>query len=275
MKVLIPISGGINSTYAAWRWLSQTSHEVISVYFKESNLPDDDIQAGEDAGIAVKDWLKANVRDFTWLSPLVVDPIADERLPIRNGVTIEDSKGNVSLMLNRKNKIITVAKDNSCDGIVSGYSLENTATDRMWHIREHSSGVIWSGKTFFCSTADIELDIRSIDPFPSRTDTGTFLESLSGRFEQYEALPSALRDLVYKGNFKDDIDICWRRGTWDAYEKFSGTGAEFDQWMAEKTFAGKWRPDAFDASKVEGEGYFYRNNPITWLKALRDGGYNF
>lgn len=273
MKVLIPISGGINSTYAAWRWLSQTSHEVVSVHFKESNLPDVQIQAGEDAGIAVKDWLKANVRDFTWLSPLVVDPIADERLPIRNGVTIEESKGNVSLLLNRRNKIVTVAKDNSCDGIVSGYSLENTSTDRIWDVREHSSKVSWTGKNFYGSTEDIEFE--SPDPFPSRTDTGTFLESLSGRYEQYEALPSALRDLVYKGNFKDDIDICWRRGTWDAYEKFSGTGAEFDQWMAEKTLAGKWRPNVFDASKVEGDGYFYRNNPHTWLKALRDGGYNF
>ena len=230
MKVLIPSSGGINSTYALWRWLSQTSHEVVSVHLKEKYLSDDKIQAGEDAAVAIKDWLKANVRDFTWLSAISVDSIAEEKLPTRQGGS-EVSQGNISILLNRKNKMLTAAKDNSCDGIVVGYSLENTSSDRMWDLREHSSGVIWSGKTFFCSTSDIELDIRSIDPFPSRTDTGTFLENLSGRFEQYEALPSALKDLVHKG-FGDDIDMCPQLGAWDAYEKFSGTGAEFDQWLA-------------------------------------------
>ena len=266
MKVLIPSSGGINSTYALWRWLSQTSHEVVSVHLKEKYLSDDKIQAGEDAAVAIKDWLKANVSDFTCLSAISVDSIAEEKLPTRQGGS-EVSQGNISILLNRKNKMLTAAKDNSCDGIVVGYSLENTSSDRMWDLREHSSGVIWSGKTFFCSTSDIELDIRSIDPFPSRTDTGTFLENLSGRFEQYEALPSALKDLVHKG-FGDDIDMCPQLGAWDAYEKFSGTGAEFDQWLAEKTCAGKWRPNA-------GADYFYRNNQRKFLRELRNGGYNF
>jgi len=264
MKVLIPSSGGINSTYALWRWLSQTSHEVVSVHFKEKYLSDDKIQAGEDAAVAIKDWLKANVRDFTWLSPASVDSIAEEKLPTRQGGS-EVSQGDISVLLNRRNKIITAAKDNSCDGIVSGYSLENTSSDRIWDIREHSSRVSWSGKNFYGGAADIEFEPP--DPFPSRTDTGTFLENLSGRFEQYEALPSALKDLIYK-NFGDDIDMCTQRGTWDAYEKFSGTGAEFDQWLAEKTCAGKWRPNA-------GADYFYRNNQRKFLRELRNGGYNF
>ena len=229
MKVLIPSSGGINSTYALWRWLSQTSHEVVSVHFKEKYLSDDKIKVGEDAAVAIKDWLKANVRDFTWLSPVSVDSIAEEKLPPRQGGS-EASEGNISVLLNRRNKMITVGNDNGCDAHVVGYSLENTSSDRLWDIREHSSKLTFEGKLFYCSTSDIELNIKSIDPFPSRTDTGTFLESLSGRFEQYEALPSALKDLVYKG-FGDDIDMCPQLGTWDAYEKFSGTGTEFDQWL--------------------------------------------
>ena len=275
MKVLIPVSGGINSAYAAWRWLSQTSHEVVSVHFKETQLSDDDgyIEEGESAAVAIKDWLKANIRDFTWLSPVTVSPIAEEKLPQRQSITAEETHGDIALLLNRRNKIITIAKDNSCDGIVSGYSLENTASDRIWDIREHSSRVSRSGKNFYGGAADIEFEPP--DPFPSRTDTGTFLENLSGRFEQYEALPSALRDLVYKGAFGENVEVSWRLALWDAYEKFSGTGAEFDQWLAEKTCAGKWRPNAFDTSKLEGTTFFWRNNPAVWLKGLRDAGYNF
>lgn len=276
MKVLIPISGGINSTYAAWRWLSQTSHEVVSVHFKESQLSElneDYIENSESAAVAVKDWLKANVRDFTWLSPVTVSPIAAEKLPQRQSITDENTYADIGLLLNRRNKVITTAKDNSCDGIVSGYSLENTATDRIWDIREHSSTVSWSGKNFYAGARDIEFEAP--DPFPSRTDTGTFLENLSGRFEQYEALPSALKDLVYKGAFGESVELSWRRALWEAYERFSGTGAEFDQWLAEKTCAGRWRPNAFDTSKLEGTTFFWRNNPALWLKKLRDGGYNF
>ena len=277
MKVLIPSSGGINSTYAAWRWLSQTSHEVVSVHFKEPQLSEfqeeDYIEKSENAAVAIKDWLKANVRDFTWLSPVTVSPIAAEKLPQRQNITDENTYADIGLLLNRRNKVLTTAKDNSCDGIVSGYSLENTSSDRIWDIKEHSSRVSWSGKNFYAGARDIEF--QAPDPFPSRTDTGTFLENLSGRFEQYEALPSALKDLVYKGAFGESVELSWRRALWEAYERFSGTGAEFDQWLAEKACAGRWRPNAFDTSKLEGTAFFWRNNPSVWLKKLRDGGYNF
>tara|TARA_A100001391_G_scaffold380_1_gene877 strand:- start:564 stop:1436 length:873 start_codon:yes stop_codon:yes gene_type:complete len=290
MKVFIPISGGINSAYAAWRWLSQTSYEVVSTFFKEQYLPDDMIQAEEEHAVAVKDWLKDNVRDFTWVSPVSIEPIAEENMPTREIGTKENSKGNISILLNRRNKMISVAKDNDCDATVTGYSLENTATDRLWDIKEHPSKLSYSGKLFYCSTSDIELDVLAIDPFPSKTDTGTFLENLSGRFEQYEALPDGLREIVSKGEAyacgkeddcwhvsknKESLKTCWRCGMWDAYENYSGTGAEFDQWAAEKSCAGRWRPDASNDEKVNGDVYFFRNNPIWWLEQLRKGGYNF
>ena len=32
MKILIPFSGGVNSTYSLYRWLSETDADIISLY---------------------------------------------------------------------------------------------------------------------------------------------------------------------------------------------------------------------------------------------------
>ena len=35
MKILIPFSGGINSTYTMWRWLTETDCEIVARYAVE------------------------------------------------------------------------------------------------------------------------------------------------------------------------------------------------------------------------------------------------
>ena len=36
MKVLIPFSSGVNSTYALHRWLTETDHDIVAIYALES-----------------------------------------------------------------------------------------------------------------------------------------------------------------------------------------------------------------------------------------------
>ena len=41
MKMLIPFSGGVNSTYAMWRWLTETDCEIVARYATEEFEKDD------------------------------------------------------------------------------------------------------------------------------------------------------------------------------------------------------------------------------------------
>ena len=41
MKILIPFSGGVNSTYTMWRWLTETDYEIVARYAIEEYENDD------------------------------------------------------------------------------------------------------------------------------------------------------------------------------------------------------------------------------------------
>lgn len=58
MKILIPFSGGVNSTYALWRWLSDTDHEITAICAEEqwSDTPNNEE--------SVVVWLRDNIRNF-------------------------------------------------------------------------------------------------------------------------------------------------------------------------------------------------------------------
>ena len=42
MKILIPFSGGVNSTYTMWRWLTETDYEVVARYAIEEYENDEE-----------------------------------------------------------------------------------------------------------------------------------------------------------------------------------------------------------------------------------------
>ena len=82
MKVLIPMSGGVNSTYALWRWLDDSDHEIVSIFFKEYSY--EMYSAEELAVTTIKHWLEKNIRSFTLLPPIHRVTQQDYR-PIRKG----------------------------------------------------------------------------------------------------------------------------------------------------------------------------------------------
>ena len=84
-KILIPFSGGINSTYALWRYLNETDHEIHSYRHTESFEAQDRKRT---AALAMVDWLKANVRDFTfWEESGTLEQADDQHEPSRIGFT--------------------------------------------------------------------------------------------------------------------------------------------------------------------------------------------
>jgi hypothetical protein len=76
MKTVLPFSGGVDSTYALWKLLSETQDEVTAVFVDISNISPADITrydlrsfSGSDrttSDIAAQ-WLQANVRSFTYI----------------------------------------------------------------------------------------------------------------------------------------------------------------------------------------------------------------
>ena len=67
MKILIPFSGGINSTYSLYRWLTETDAEVLS-----NDMLDEEFECTEynlEQSNRIKEivlFLKAETRDFNF-----------------------------------------------------------------------------------------------------------------------------------------------------------------------------------------------------------------
>jgi len=78
MKTIIPLSGGLDSTYALWKLLSETSDEVTALFVNMDNFDTAwnlrydlrGFSGGDDPTLAftVFEWLKQNVRTFTLLN---------------------------------------------------------------------------------------------------------------------------------------------------------------------------------------------------------------
>tara|TARA_R110002020_G_scaffold189836_2_gene389152 strand:- start:138 stop:974 length:837 start_codon:yes stop_codon:yes gene_type:complete len=257
MKVLIPMSGGVNSTYALWRWLKESDHEIVSIFFKEYGYELYSVE--ELAVMRVKEWLEKNTRSFTLLPPISRQTYYDYR-PIRKGFRHLTNYGN---LIDRFENMADVLVKENCDAIVYGYSLENTSTDCYWAIKSILERT--GKKVYWGSTVIRELEIPKEWAFPEPEDTGTFIETISGRWEQLEALPEELRSLVVTCSgpagkqatpLPHPTSECWHCAVMEAYETSGMSGYEFDQWLAERIFAGKWRPNADPQSTT------YRNSGI-------------
>ena len=131
-NILIPFSGGINSTYALWNWLSNTSHTITSVYSEEDwvveKFADGTAKnaAQKSSADAIISWLKSNVRDFTHETTTWPTAYSKNLQPIREGF---DMYVDVGLIEPRYKGYQQLIESKSPDGIVVGISVENTSTD--------------------------------------------------------------------------------------------------------------------------------------------------
>jgi len=254
-KVLIPFSGGINSTYALYRFLSETSHDIIAVYAKESwvNKPRDPWRQSRETRIvnARVDWLKSNVRDFSFETKSDWPSVEEDIRPIRVGFTQTKDCGIIPARYQGFADLISV---HNPDIFVHGLSLENTATDNhptFRHIyQKEGLTVVYAGTPNLTPTVS--------DPYDYDDIAATFI----GRFEQLEYIPAELHAISdvecqcdIAENMKWSCLICGFRESRNALSNLSG--AEVDDIFAKHGSYGKYR------SEADPKTYVYRGHPYT------------
>ena len=257
-KIVIPFSGGINSTFALHRWLTETDHEIIAARAEEDWLPvtmsDDPWRSSRERTAAqnMVDWLKTNVRDFTYEVVDWPDNYVEKRVPIREGFT---ATVNIGILEPRYAGYKSLIDRHTPDGIVVGISLENTATDSY----ERLCGVFETDGVDIYFAGSPTLDpVAKGEAF----DHDAVAATLSGRFEQLEKIPANLKALM---PVKCEIDhepgmefMCLSCGYEKTREALSDmTGKEFDNMFAEYGSYGAWRSEA-DPATYEYRGLSYR-----------------
>ena len=253
-KVLIPFSGGINSTYALYKFLSETSHDITAVYAKESWVKlsfQDPWRQGREGRIADAkvDWLKSNVRDFTYEKVTDWPTMVDDIRPIRVGFTQTHNYGiQVAIYKGYANLI----ELHSPDILVTGNSLENTASDCHPECRD----LFWKDDLTVIYAGTPDLTPTPKEPY----DYDAVAATMIGRFEQLESIPAELHAI---SNVECDCDIaedmkftCLICGFDLSRKKLSDlSGAEVDDIFAKHGSYGKYR------SEADPETYTYRGNP--------------
>jgi len=240
MKILIPASSGVNSAYSLHQFLSNTDHEIVALHFTEGY---DGAPTERTEFDAVCDWLSTNVRTFerSYVTLPTINQDDDMR-PVRAGFTRDIT---YRFATARYENYVTQIRAHSADGIAIGISVENTATDRH---------PILIGQVYDTGAAVYLPSISITDAVPADANYDTVAAQMSGRFEQLEALPEALRSLITTC----DVDTCtdiwclrcaYRRG-YDHYVANGQTGRDFDQWCAEQGDYGQWRSSADPAEYV-------------------------
>lgn len=198
MKILIPFSGGINSTYSLWRYLKETDHEIHS--FRATEWFEAEERKAESARKMVQ-WLKDNVRDFTFEEVETAGSESDApiKVPMRPGFKFEY---NIRALVPRWEKLIEVIDDVKPDAVVRGSALE-TSYNALFSvsygdIRERMydrDGV----KFYLSGNRDLTQEVDHMNP----ADPDEWMEKVwfpmtenfMGRFEQWEAIPDGLKAL--------------------------------------------------------------------------------
>jgi len=255
MKILIPASSGVNSTYSLYKFLSETDHEIIAIHFTEEYYNVDERQDF----ITVSDWLIENVRSFE-RHYVRLPKVKPDMRPIRAGFK---NMCSYSELYSRYTEFLTQSRKHTVDALVCGYSVENTATDRG----EDMCKLIYeTGVKVFLPSISILEDI----PFESSIDI--LAAQMSGRFEQREKIPSELVKLIPgKCNPRHDPHDISHRCMSCLYESVREkrtdlSGAELDSIFAKYGSYGKWR------SEADPKTYIYRGQPHN--KALELLGIN-
>ena len=246
-KILISFSGGINSTYSLYRWLTETDADVVARYGFD-HFEDDDYYSEELQRVKnISNFLKKEHRDFDLEMGEFPKEYVEERIPIRPGFT----KGtyNIGSLRPRYAGYINWCFETGADGVSIGICLENTAT-QGYEVSRRESGIENIG-------VDIYLGgVRELVPVATGDDFkyDEVAKHMMGRFEQYEFLPKKLQDLVFRCNADHrfgEREIAY----WRTYEKFVSegkTGRDFDLHCAKHGSYGPWRHEA------DPETYFYR-----------------
>tara|TARA_R110000764_G_scaffold46637_1_gene104596 strand:- start:641 stop:1657 length:1017 start_codon:yes stop_codon:yes gene_type:complete len=240
-NVLLMFSGGANSAYALWKWLKETDHNITAVRGDESGKLGTQINDEEaDCALAIVNWCKENIRDFTYETMEWPVDYEMDMGPLRPGFK---AQYNFGALKPRYHGYAQACKDKKPDILVLGNSLENTSVASYPKFRS----VIENPDidVFFAGSPDITKPIPQGDDY----DYHEVAKDQIGKCEQIAALPDKLVEL--SRNCKSDHDPediwCIPCAIWNAIQKWLADGKdpkEFDRYCAEKGHYGPYLDQA-------------------------------
>ena len=196
MKIMIPASGGLDSTVMLAETLRNTSHEVVAVFYDEDYLFDD-TTAQRTAFDAVTAWLASNVRalevrigETKYGRPSGLPYDRAEEMPFLPGGT------NIS-------KTFWLC----CRYASHGHNATAIGSDEVWlslttNNRRHSTYPGWGAKAMR-AYSDWAGDIPLRTPWIEKRADGNVYGR--GRIENRRAIDPALYDLVHVDSMKADV----------------------------------------------------------------------
>ena len=258
MKILIPFSGGINSTYSLYRWLTETDDDIIARYAIDTWYPDYKNKKELDRISDIVLYLKSEVRDFVFDKKIWPVEYVENRQPIRPGFKV--GTWDVGKVLPRYEGYVSWSKELKPDGISIGISLENTSMDCGYNVLRKM-------------IEDVGLDIYlagwpTLEPIAQGDsfDWDDISGKMIGRFEQFEFMPEELRNMTLKCNPKICVDDkcrdCAYQRTYEEYISKGKTGRDFDLYCAKHGQYGPYR------NLANPDTYKYRGRYHQYLKFL-------
>lgn len=227
-NVVVMFSGGSNSTYALWRWLSETDHAVTAVRGRiqdaaPGRLTEENVNT---RAVQIVNWLQENVRDFDY-ETIDFPAYEQEEGPLRPGYAATYNYGALRPRYAGYGQVIS---DKNPDIFVIGYSLENSSSAGYLYFRSlfENSAV----QIFFAGSPNLTEPVPQGDEY----DDLAVAKTLTGKCFQYASLPDELKTFAknWDGNEADprNIDMLYSK----AIDKWLSDGkdpAEFDRYCAE------------------------------------------
>ena len=264
-KTIIPFSGGINSVYQCYRFLTETDHDIVAIYGRDQNhrLLNDPVKQKEwedheeNKATTIANWLQKNVRDFVYEIMEWSHEFERRYKPIRRGFT---NPMNVNLVETRYHGYADMMDSHpDATGLAMGVSSENSGTDQHEYFR---SLVERDGVDIYLAGVRDLVPVAKGDAF----DYDEVAKNMSGRFEQLDFLPDELKSMVQTGCPtkcpQERCDISTRCGYQRCYAELDKTGVELDDIFAKHGSYGKYR------SEADPRTYVYRGNAIDKIAEL-------
>ena len=258
--ILIAFSGGVNSTYAAYKWASESTDNLKLVYSIESWVDARPLIAGrndrEKANAQkVAEWISANVRTVDFEIRTNPHPYLNWPKSIRKTGGVYWRDWDFGPVKQRHLGHKTLIDDIQPDGFVTGYSVENTSTDSHLYFRP----------TYDDGTIPIYYAGAGFNPTDgSEENFETLAGQLTGRFEQLEALPNDLKALSFvhclQVHGKYSCSSCGYHAV--IQERPDLGGRELDQMFAKHGSYGAWR------SEADPDTYTWRGKPQNKVREL-------
>tara|TARA_R100001377_G_C3172833_1_gene103704 strand:+ start:237 stop:1070 length:834 start_codon:yes stop_codon:yes gene_type:complete len=248
LKILIPFTGGVNSTYSLWRWLTETDAEVVTRYAVDKWYNNEYNDSELDRIREIVIYLKSTIRDFEFELTEWPSNYVQELHPIRPGFKL--GTWDVGKVRPRYEGYVKWQNETKTDGISIGLSLENTSMDCGYNILR--SVVEQDGMDIYLGGMPDLTPVAKGDDF----DWEEVSRNMIGRFEQFDSMPEELRVLTHKC----DISMCddsncrpcaYQRGH-ESFIANGKSGRDFDLYCAKKGSYGPWRHEA------DPETYLYR-----------------